>query len=61
MTPTPIKSLNKHVLIYKDTSNNTNQIGFFARDTFDFLILAKEFKSHLKNNKGAMVQIQKKF
>ena len=43
MSSTPIKSCKKYVLSYKDSSNSTHQLGFYARDAYDCLMLAKEY------------------
>ena len=40
MPSTPIKSCKKYVLSYKDSLNKTYQVGFYARDAYDFLMLA---------------------
>ena len=61
MPTTPIKSCNKYVLSYKDLSNNTKQLGFYARDSFDCLLLAKEFNSYLNDHPGSVIKIQQKF
>jgi len=42
MPSTPIKSCNKYVLSYKDSSNKTHEVGFYARDAYDCLMLARE-------------------
>ena len=61
MSSTPIKSCNKYVLSYKDASNNTHQIGIYARDAYDCLMLAKEFNTYVHDNPNSVVRIQQKF
>ena len=61
MPSTAIKSCNKYVLSYKDSSNNTQQQGYYARDAYDCLILARGFNSYLHENPGSVIRIQQKF
>ena len=61
MPTTSIKSCNKYLLTYKDSSNNTHQIGFYARDAYDCLMLAREFNSYVYNHPGSVIRIQQKF
>tara|TARA_A100001388_G_C28663419_1_gene447891 strand:+ start:313 stop:498 length:186 start_codon:yes stop_codon:yes gene_type:complete len=61
MSSTPLKSCNKYLLSYKDSSNNTQQLGIYAKDAHDCLILAKEFNSYLKDHPYSVVKIQQKF
>jgi len=61
MPSTPIKSCNKYVLSYKDSSNNIHQVGFYARDAYDCLLLAKEFSSYVNDHPSSVIRIQKKF
>ena len=61
MPSTPIKSCKKFVLSYKDSSNNTHQVGFYARDAYDCLILAREFNSYVHDHPRSVVRIQQKF
>ena len=61
MPSTPIKSCNKYLLSYKDLSNNTHQVGFYARDAYDCLMLAREFKYYVNNHPGSVIRIQQKF
>ena len=61
MPSTPIKSCNKYLLSYKDSSNNTQQIGIYARDAYDCLILAREFNSYLYEHPNSVFRIQQKF
>ena len=60
MPSTPIKSCNKYVLSYKDSSNNTHQLGFYARDAYECLMLAREFNSYLHEHPGSVIRIQQK-
>ena len=53
MPSTPIKSCNKYVLSYKDSSNNTHEVGFYARDAYDCLMLAREFNSYVHDHPGS--------
>ena len=61
MPSTPIRSCNKYVLSYKDSSNNTHEVGFYARDAYDCLMLAREFNTYLHDHPGAVIRIQQKF
>ena len=61
MPSTPIKSCNKYVLSYKDSSNKTHEVGFYARDAYDCLMLAREFNSYVHDNPGSVIKIQQKF
>ena len=61
MPSTPIKSCNKYLLSYKDSLNNIHQIGFYARDSYDCLLLAKEFNSHLNHHPSSVIRIKQKF
>ena len=61
MPTTPIKSCNKYVLSYKDSSNKTHEVGFYARDAYDCLMLAREFNSYVHDNPGSVIRIQQKF
>jgi len=49
------------VLSYKDSSNNTHEVGFYARDAYDCLMLAREFNSYVHDNPGSVIRIQQKF
>ena len=57
----PIKSFNKYILSYKDSSNNTQQIGIYAKDPYDCLMLAREFNSYVNKHPNSVVRIQQKF
>ena len=61
MSSTPIKSCKKYVLSYKDSSNSTHQLGFYARDAYDCLMLAREFNSYVHDHPRSVVRIQQKF
>ena len=61
MPSTPIKSCNKYLLSYKDSSNNTHQVGFYARDSYDCLRLAKESNPYVHDHPGSVIKIQQKF
>ena len=61
MPSTPLKSCKKYLLSYKDSSNNTHQLGIYARDAFDCLILAREFNSYVHDNPASIIRIQQKF
>ena len=45
MSSTPIESCKKYLLSYKDSSNKTHDLGIYARDAYDCLMLAREFNS----------------
>ena len=61
MPSIPIKSCNKYVLSYKDSSNNMQQIGIYARDAYDCLTLARGFNSYVHDHPNSVVRIQQKF
>ena len=61
MSSIPIKSCNKYVLSFKDSSNNTQQVGFYARDAYDCLMLAREFNSYVHDHPNSVTRIQQKF
>ena len=61
MPSTPIKSCNKYLLSYKDSSNVTHQIGFYARDRFHCWTLAKESNSYINNHPGSVIRVKQKF
>ena len=60
MPSTPLKSCNKYLLSYKDTLNNTQEIGFYARDAYECLLLAREFNSFVHDHPGSVIKIQRK-
>ncbi len=61
MSSTPIESCNKYVLSYKDSSHNIHQLGFYARDAYDCLMLAREFNTYVHDHPGSVIRIKKKF
>jgi len=61
MLSTPIKSCNKYVLSYKDSSDITHEVGFHARDAHDCMMLAREFNSYVHDNPGSVIRIHQKF
>ena len=61
MPSIPITSCKKYVLSYKDSSNNTHKLGFYARDAYDCLMLAREFNSYDHDHPSSLVTIQQKF
>jgi len=61
MPSTPINSCNKYLLSYKDSSNKTHEVGFYALDAYDCLMLARKFKSYVHENPGSVIRIQQKF
>jgi len=61
MPSTPINSFNKYVLSYKDSTNKTHEVGFYAQDAYDCLMLAKEFNTYVHDNPGSVISIQQKF
>ena len=61
MTSKHIKSCKKYLLSYKDSSNNTHQIGIYAKDAYDCLMLAREFNAYVNEHPNSVVRIQQKF
>ena len=61
MPSTPIKSCNKYVLSYKDSTNKTQEVGFYARDAYDCLTLARKFNTYVHDNPISVIRIQQKF
>ncbi len=61
MPSTSIKYFNNHVLSYKDSSNNNHQLGFYVRDAYDGLMIAREFNFYVHNHPGSKIRIQQKF
>ena len=55
------KSCNKYLLSYKDSSNNTQQLGIYARDAYDCLMLAREFNTYVNDHPNSVVRIQQKY
>ena len=60
MSSTSIKSCKKYLLSYKDSSNNIHQMGIYARDAYDCLILAKKFNSYIYDHPNSVTRIQQK-
>ena len=56
MPSTPLKSCNKYVLSYKDSTNKTHEVGFYARDAYDCLMLAREFNTYVHDNPGSVIR-----
>ena len=61
MPSKPIKSCNKYLLSYKDSSNNIHKIGIYARDAYESLMLAREFNSYVHEHPSSVIRIQQKF
>ena len=55
-----IKSFKKYLLSYKDKSNNIHQLGIYALDAYDCLMLAREFNSFINDNPNSVTRIQQK-
>jgi len=60
MPSTQIKSCNKYLLSYRDSLNNVSQMGFYARDAYDCLMLARKFNSYICDHPGSVIRIQQK-
>ena len=60
MSSTPIKSCKKYLLSYKDSPDNIHQIGIYARDAYDCLMLFKELNSHIHDQPNSVTRIQQK-
>ena len=58
MSSTPIKSCKKYLLSYKDSSSNTQQIGIYAKDAYDCLMLARGFNSHVHDHPNSVLRIK---
>ena len=61
MSSTSIKSCKKYLLSFKDASNNTHQLGIYAIDAYECLILARKFNSFINDHPNSVTRIQKKF
>ena len=61
MHSTSIKTFKKYLLSYKDSSNQIQQFGIYARDAYDCLILAKEFSAYINDHPNSVTRIQQKF
>ena len=55
-----IKSCKKYLLSYKDSSNNIKQLGIYASDAYECLVLAKDFNSYVHDHPNAVTRIQQK-
>ena len=60
MSSPSIKSCKKYLLTYKDSSNNLHQLGFYARDAYSCLMLAREFNTYVHDHPNAVTRIQQK-
>ena len=60
MSSIPLKSCKKYLLSYKDSANKTHQLGIYARDAYDCLILAKELNSYIHDHPNSVKRIQQK-
>ena len=61
MSFSPIKSFNKYLLSYNDSSKNSQQVGIYALDAYECLSLAKDFNSYIQENPNSVTRIQQKF
>ena len=61
MPSTPIKSCKKYLLSYVDSSKNIHEIGIYARDAYECLLLAREFNKYVYENPNSVFRIQQKF
>ena len=61
MSTTPINYYKKYLLSYKDASNNTHQLGIYAQDAYDCLMLAKQFNFFINDHPNLVIRIQQKF
>ena len=60
MSSTPIKSCKKYILSYKDSKNITHELGIYARDSYDCIMLAREFNEYIHDHPNAVIRIQQK-
>ena len=60
MSSVSIKSCKKYLLSYKDASNITNELGIYALDAYDCLMLAKQFNSFINDHPNSVIRIQQK-
>ncbi len=60
MPLTPIASCKKFLLSYIDSSKKLHQLGIYARDAYDCLILAKEFNSFIHDHPNSVIRILQK-
>ena len=61
MSSTLINTCKKYLLSYKDASNKTQQLGIYALDAHDCLMLAKQFNSFINDHPNSVTRIQQKF
>ena len=61
MSLTPIKTCNKYILSYKDSSNKIHQFGIYARDAYDCLVITKAFNTYIHDHPNSVIRIQQKF
>ena len=61
MPSPPLESCNKYLLTYRDLLNDTHQLGIYARDSYECLMLAREFNTHVHDHPGSVIRIQQKF
>ena len=61
MSSTPFKSCKKYLLTYVDSSEKSYEIGFYAKDAYDCLMLAKDFNKYIRNHPNSVKRIQQKF
>ena len=61
MSVTPLKSCKKYLLSYKDPSKNIHQLGIYALDAYDCLMLAKQFNTFINDHPNSVIRIQQKF
>ena len=60
MPSTSIKYCKKYLLSYKDASNNIHQLGIYALDAYNCLMLAKQFNSFINDHPNSVTRIQQK-
>ena len=60
MSLTSFKSCKKYLLSYKDSLNNIHQLGIYAIDAYECLMLAKEFNTYLHDHPNSVTRIQLK-
>ena len=61
MSLSSIKSCKKYLLSYKDASNIINQLGFYALDAYDCLMLARQLNSFINDHPNSVIRIKQKF
>ena len=60
MSTKPIKSCNKYLLSYTDSSNKTNQVGIYAPNAYECMLLAKEVNKYISDHPNSVTRIQQK-